>query len=196
MLALQKLEILLASKSPRRQQLLKEMGLRFSIVHQDVEEDFPSDIPVTEVAEYLAGLKAEAVKDAIVQPNQVILASDTTVVLGDQIFNKPADAEEAASFLRTLSGQTHQVITGVCFLHQKGSLLLSDTTNVEFMELSEAEIDYYIQTCKPYDKAGAYAIQEWIGLNKIKSIEGSYFNVVGLPTQAVYAALEHILQVL
>lgn len=196
MQALANLEILLASKSPRRQQLLQEMGLNFRMVHQDIEEDFPADLPVTEVAKYLAALKAEAVKDELKASNQVILASDTTVVLGDRIFNKAADAAEAASFLRALSGKVHEVITGVCLLHQAGKIQLSNCTKVHFMELSEAEIDYYIQNCQPFDKAGAYAIQEWIGLNKIEKIEGSYFNVVGLPTQAVYAALLELSQAL
>ncbi len=192
MLAIQKLEILLASKSPRRQQLLKDMGLKYQIVHQDIEECFPAQMPVGEVASHLAQQKAKAVQPKLQAPHQVILASDTTVVLEDQIFNKPQNAQEAHRFLRALSGKVHQVITGVCLLHQKGMHCFYNSTDVHFMELSDAEISYYIQQYQPFDKAGAYAIQEWIGLNKIKKIDGSYFNVVGLPTQEVYQALTKI----
>jgi septum formation protein len=184
--------ILLASKSPRRQQLIKEMGFEFQIVHQDIEESYPEEMPAEEVAEYLACLKAAAVEGELQTANQVILASDTTVVLDGEIFGKPTDKADAQRILRALSGKTHAVITGVCLQTLSEKISFSETTFVHFLELSPAEIDYYIESCQPYDKAGAYAIQEWIGLNKIEKIDGSYFNVVGLPTHRVYKAIQSL----
>jgi len=184
--------ILLASKSPRRQQLIQEMGFDFRIVHQDIDESYPAELAAEEVAEYLACLKAEAVKQELKAENEVILASDTIVVLNGEIFGKPIDQAEARAILKKLSGQTHAVITGVCLLSKNKTVRFSETTYVHFLELSSSEIDYYIESCQPYDKAGAYAIQEWIGLNKIEKIEGSYFNVVGLPTHRVYQELQKL----
>lgn len=184
--------VLLASKSPRRKQLLTEMGCAFKIVHQDVEEDFPNDLPLEQVPAFLARKKAHSIREQLA-PGQVILASDTIVLQDQVIFHKPKDYDDAFRILRALSDQQHAVITGVCLLSLEREVTLSDTATVHMAPLSSSEIDYYIKCCKPYDKAGAYAIQEWIGLTKIKKIEGTYNTIVGLPTQKVYDALQTFL---
>lgn len=180
--------ILLASKSPRRKQLLTELGFEFEVVLQDVEENFPDDLPKKEVPGFLAQKKAAAVK-AHLSKGKVILASDTIVLLDDVIYHKPKDYEDAVRILTALSGKVHQVITGVCLLSLDKEVVFADVANVHFAKLSPSEIEYYISNYKPYDKAGAYAIQEWIGLAKIIKIDGAYNSIVGLPTQKVYDAL-------
>jgi len=184
--------VLLASKSPRRKQLLTEMGCAFETIHQDVEENFPDDLPLEQVPAFLARKKAHSIQ-AQLAPGQVILASDTIVLQDQVIFHKPKDYDDAVRILQALSGKQHAVITGVCLLSLEREVTLSDTAIVHMAPLSMTEIDYYIQSCKPYDKAGAYAIQEWIGLTKIKKIEGTYNPIVGLPTQKVYEALQTFL---
>lgn len=184
--------VLLASKSPRRQQLLTAMGCSFKTVPQDVEETFPDDLPLEQVPVFLAHKKAHSIQEQLA-PGQVILASDTIVLQDQVIFHKPKDYDDAVRILRALSGKQHAVITGVCLLSLEREVTLSDTAVVHMAPLSEIEIDYYIHNCKPYDKAGAYAIQEWIGLTKIKKIEGTYNTIVGLPTQKVYDALQTFL---
>ncbi|MGH1339531.1 MAG: Maf family nucleotide pyrophosphatase [Aureispira sp.] len=181
--------VLLASKSPRRSQLLKALGCSFQVVEQNIEESFPDDLPNSEVPIYLAEQKAASVREQL-QPGTVILASDTIVLQDDTIFHKPKDYEDALRILRALSGRQHEVITGVCLLGGDKQISFSDTARVHFAPLSEEEMDYYVRTFQPYDKAGAYAIQEWIGLAKIIKIEGTYNTIVGLPTQKVYEALQ------
>lgn len=183
------IEILLGSKSPRRQQLLKEMGFNFRLVFQDVYEIYPVDIPVDEIAPYLAKLKAKAIYDQLKNDNEIILTSDTTVICEGKSYEKPKNAADAKRILRELSGKTHYVMTSVCLKSLEKEVLFSEKTFVTFLELDDEEIDYYVENYRPYDKAGAYAIQEWIGLNKISGIKGSYFNVVGLPTHRIYKAL-------
>lgn len=183
--------ILLASKSPRRRQLLEALGCSFRIVEQNIEESFPEDLPKAQVPIYLAEQKAAAVREQL-QAGEVILASDTIVLQDDTIFHKPKDHQDALRILRALSGRQHKVITGVCLLGEDQQISFSDTALVHFAPLSEEEMNYYIQTFQPYDKAGAYAIQEWIGLAKITKIEGTYNTIVGLPTQKVYEALQKI----
>lgn len=185
--------IVLASQSPRRHQLLQQAGLSFVVKPQDVEEIFPDDMPIDEVALYLAELKAMAARHFLEQPNDVVLAADSVVLLHGEIFGKPKDEADAKAMLRQLSGQEHRVITGVCLLTAERKMTFGDTAHVQFGELSDAEIDYYIQNYRPFDKAGSYAIQEWIGLCKIERIQGTYANIMGLPVQRVYAALEEIL---
>ena len=180
--------IVLASKSPRRSQLLREAGFDFRILSLDVDEDFSADMPVEEVAEYLARRKALAAAPAL-RPDEVILAADSVVILDCEIFNKPADYDEAFWMIRRLSGRQHTVVTGVCLLSAERERSFSGVSNVTFADLSNEEIDYYIRTCQPFDKAGAYGVQEWIGLCKITHIEGTYANVMGLPVDKVYAAL-------
>ncbi len=180
-------KLILASKSPRRSWLLQQAGFTFELRVADVEEDFPADMHVDEVAGYLARKKAQAIP---VYPNEVLLTADSVVILDDVIFGKPTDYDDAVRILRALSGRMHRVITGVCLRTTESEQLLSDESKVYFEPLSDAEIDYYTRTCAPYDKAGAYAIQEWIGLCKIARLEGSYANVMGLPVHRVYEALK------
>ena len=187
--------IILASNSPRRQELLRNAGVSFTVEVKETDEQFPPDLPAEEVAQYLAEQKATAFLSDPErwQPDTLIITADTTVVLDDEVLNKPADAREAFSMLRRLSGRSHKVITGVCMLHKGQKLSFDDTTTVFFKELTDEEINHYIQQYKPYDKAGSYGIQEWIGMIGIQKIEGSYYTVVGLPIQKVYAHLKLLL---
>ncbi len=181
--------LILASKSPRRSQLLREAGFEFSVISLDVDEDFPPEMPVEAVAEYLARRKA-LVANTFIQEREIILSADSVVILDGRIYNKPADYDEAFAMIRQLSGRQHSVITGVCLLGAEQERSFSDRSEVFFDALSDNEIDYYIRTCRPFDKAGAYGVQEWIGLCKIRRIEGSYANVMGLPVHRVYEALQ------
>lgn len=180
--------LLLASNSPRRKELLARLGLTFEVKVKEVHEDFPEHLQREEVAEYLASHKAEAYREEL--QDEALITADTIVCLGDRILNKPADYAEAFAMLQALSGNKHEVITGVCVLTKDQKAVFHDTTSVYFKTLSEVEIDYYITHYKPYDKAGAYGIQEWIGMIGIERIEGSYFNVVGLPVQKLYIQLK------
>ena len=180
--------IILASKSPRRKQLLEAAGFQFTVKTKSINEIYPADMPVDDVAPYLAQLKAQAAKHFI-QSNEILIASDSIVVLGNTIFGKPKDYEDAFQILKQLSGKTHRVITGVCLLSKEKEVVFSDVATVYFNELSDKEIDYYITNYQPYDKAGAYAIQEWIGFTKVAKIEGTYSTIMGLPINKVYEAL-------
>ena len=180
-----KKKIILASQSPRRRQLLEQAGFTFEIKTKPIDESFPDDMPVDEVAAYLARRKAYAAREFLTG-DEVLLTADSVVILGDTIYNKPEDAEDARRILRALSGQVHRVITGVCLLSKDKERVFSGESRVHFAELADEEIDYYIHTCQPFDKAGAYAIQEWIGLCKIDRIEGTYANIMGLPVDLVY----------
>lgn len=181
-------ELILASKSPRRKQLLADLGLTFRVEVLDVDESFPLEMPAGEVAAYLADKKAQAFLP-VLQPNQLVITADTVVVCDEQILNKPNDVVHAQTMLRQLSGKKHQVITGVCLLSEQKTVLFSVCTDVWFKELSEEEINFYIENYRPFDKAGAYGIQEWIGFIGIYRIDGSYFNVMGLPVQKLYEQL-------
>jgi septum formation protein len=183
---LKTLKILLGSKSPRRQQLLKEMGFDFSVVHQDIDERYPGDLAVDKIAPFLAHEKAKAVAGFLNDETEIILACDTTVICEGISYEKPRDRDDAIRILSALSGKTHYVMTAVRLLGLEWDAEFSEKTYVTFQPISFDEICYYVDTFKPYDKAGAYAIQEWIGLNKISKIEGSYYNVVGLPTHRLY----------
>jgi len=187
---LQKFELILASASPRRRQLLEEAGFRFLAAAVDFREVWPSHLRGREIAEFLAEGKAEAWNDEI-RPGQIIITADTVVWCHDTVLGKPADAAEAARFLRMLSGCEHEVITGMCLRDRSKKHTFSVTTRVTFRELSDEEIGYYIEKCQPFDKAGAYGIQEWIGLRGITRIEGSYYNVVGMPVSDLYSVLLH-----
>lgn len=181
--------LILASKSPRRSQLLRESGFEFRVENFDVDESFPSDMPVEEVAPWLAQNKARAAAH-LIHDKEIILAADSVVILDEVIYNKPENRDEAVRMLQALSGQMHTVITGVCLLAKEKETVMAGVTRVWFDHLSEAEIDYYIDTFKPYDKAGSYGAQEWIGHCKIRRIEGTYPNVMGLPVDLVYEALK------
>ena len=180
-------KIYLASKSPRRQELLKLMGLEYTLYLKDIDESYPDTLQASEVAEFIAQKKASAFA---VPDEGLILTADTIVVVDDEILGKPKDMEDAFYMLRKLSGRKHEVITGVSLVSQEKQVSFSVITEVYFKELSDAEIDFYIRTYKPFDKAGAYGIQEWIGLVAITRINGSYTNVVGLPTERVYDELK------
>lgn len=182
--------LILASKSPRRSQLLREAGFNFVVHGLDVDESFPPEMPVEEVAVYLARRKALAGRH-LIKDREIVLSADSVVILGQQIFNKPEDYDEAFHMIRQLSGRQHTVITGVCLLGAELERSFSDRTEVLFDELSDDEIDYYIRLHKPFDKAGAYGVQEWIGHCKITRIEGTYTNVMGLPVHRIYQELRH-----
>lgn len=182
-------KIILASQSPRRHQMMSDLGLSFEIQTRDVEEIYPHDMKVCDIPVYLAQLKADAFFQEL-ENDQLVITADTIVSLDGKVLGKPKDRQQAFEMLETLSGNSHQVISGVCITCREKQISFSSTTNVHFKTLSSEEINYYIDNYKPYDKAGAYGIQEWIGFVGIDSIEGSYFNVVGLPVQRLYEELK------
>ena len=180
--------IILASKSPRRQELLRDLGLKFTVQSMDIPEVFPEGLGMTEIPVYLAELKAEAFRPQL-KDNQLIITADTIVWLDGKVLNKPANYADGFRMLRDLSGKKHQVVTGVCLLSTEKKVSFYASTDVWFKELTDEEINYYLENYRPYDKAGAYGIQEWIGYIGIYHIEGSFFNVMGLPVQDLYEQL-------
>ncbi len=182
-------EIILASASPRRKQLLEELGIKFKVQTKDVVEDFPDGYPVEKVAQYISEVKAAAFSVREIKKNTIIITADTIVTYGNQILGKPKNIEQAAKTLKKLSGKKHHVITGITLRSIDKRHSFSVKTDVYFKNLTDEEIKYYINKFEPWDKAGAYGIQEWIGLVAIEKIEGSYFNVMGLPTHRLYEAL-------
>jgi septum formation protein len=186
-------QIVLASNSPRRKELLAFVVPNFIVKTKEVAEIYPETIQKDTVAEYLAKLKA-SVFEGEINENEIFITSDTIVLLGDSIFGKPEDKEDAIYILQQLSGKNHQVITGVCFKTATKEISFSHSTEVIFKELSLEEITYYIDTFKPYDKAGAYAIQEWIGFIGVEKINGDYNNIVGLPVQEMYSRLQQFVK--
>lgn len=181
-------QILLGSKSPRRKSLLQSLGFSFSIRTQNTAEDFPARLPAHEVAAYLARQKADAFKQ--LKADELLITADTAVVWHDEVMNKPQNKAEAVEMLRKLSGSDHYVYSGVCLKSTEKTYSFTGKTKVRFYPLSDAEIEAYIDECAPYDKAGSYGIQEIIGHKSVKSIEGSYNNVVGLPTSQLYQVLK------
>lgn len=186
---LKNFNIILASASPRRKQLLGEMGFVFSTMPKDVDESYPDGLSPIEVAEYLSRLKADAFETAEMEIQDLVITADTVVTLDEAILGKPANKDEAFEMLNLLSGKTHEVITAVTLKSKSKLRTFSSVTSVTFKTLSKYETDFYIKQFKPYDKAGAYGIQEWIGYVAIERIDGSYFNVVGLPTHQLYEEL-------
>ena len=184
--------IILASGSPRRQQFFKDLGLDFEIRLKEVDEVYPKRLYKYEISDYLAQLKALPHK-ATLTDNDILITSDTIVWHNEEALGKPKDKEEAIAMLKSQSGKMHEVISSVCFTTAKLDKTINHITKVYFKELTDEEIDYYVTNFKPYDKAGAYGIQEWIGHIGIKKIEGSYFNVVGLPVYEVYRTLESLI---
>ncbi len=182
-------KIILASQSPRRKQLLEWAEVPFDIVVKETDEHFPPGLHPEEVAVYIARNKAIAVQESG-NSGEVILAADTIVVLGEAIIGKPVHREEAVSILLALSGEKHKVITGVVIRRDGQETAFADTTEVEFHNLSVEQIEFYVDKYKPYDKAGAYAIQEWIGVVGIKSVNGDFYNVMGLPVSRVVRELQ------
>lgn len=181
--------IILASQSPRRRQLLEWAEIPFEVIVRPTDESYPAGLPVAEVPVHIARQKALAVQGEI-PAGSVILAADTIVVLREEIIGKPRDREHAIAILSALSGQQHLVITGVVILQDQQETAFQDTTIVQFHELSREQIEFYIDKYKPYDKAGAYAIQEWIGVTGIRSVNGDFYNVMGLPVSRVVQELK------
>lgn len=179
--------LILASKSPRRQELLRSMGFDFRVVLKDVDESYDDTLTPAEIAVSISGKKAKAFDEEL--NNEIVITADTIVCLDEHILGKPEDEQHAFEMLRQLSGRKHEVITGVSMLKEHRLHSFYDVTEVYFRKLSETEIGYYVSTGLPMDKAGAYGIQDWIGLVGIEKIEGSYTNVVGLPTEKLYKEL-------
>jgi septum formation protein len=181
--------IILASRSPRRQQLLRELGLKFEVVIKDYEETYPEGIIGEEIARYVSHEKAIIFKNEI-SDNEIVITADTIVWCNGKVLGKPRNYDDAVHILEEISGNTHEVITGVCLYSSHKEEIFSVSTKVTFATLTVEEIRYYIDNFSPYDKAGAYGIQEWIGIVACTNIEGSYFNVVGLPVQRLYKELQ------
>lgn len=181
--------VVLGSASPRRKELLEKMGFAFEVKVKETDESYPASMPQEEVAEYIAVKKAHAFDFDELPENTLLVTADTIVLLNGRIFGKPADREEAVRMLYALSGQTHKVITGVCLRSRQKQENFSVLSEVTFRVLSLEEIEYYVDKLQPFDKAGAYGLQEWIGYVALEHIEGSFFNVMGLPTQRLYRAM-------
>ncbi len=187
-------KIILASQSPRRKEILQLANIPFIVKTENTLENFPKDLPIKDVPAYLAVLKANAVFNKLNEDEKresVVLASDTIVVIDNTIIGKPNSEEEAITILNKLSGKVHYVITGVCLQSLNKTYTFTDTSEVTFRKISQAQIEYYVQHYRPYDKAGAYAIQEWIGAIGIEKINGDYYSIMGLPINKVVAALEN-----
>ncbi len=182
-------KIILASKSPRRQQLLQGLELDFEIRTKDVDESFPDELKAQEIPLYLSKIKADAFLPEL-QENELLITADTVVWINDHVMNKPESREEAVAMISELSGREHSVYTGVSITSKEKQVSFYDHTLVTFSEMTEQEIAHYIDVYKPYDKAGAYGAQDWIGLTAIRSLKGSYFNVMGLPVDLVYLELK------
>lgn len=180
--------LILASTSPRRQFLMKEAGYTFRVESPAHDEHFPHHMPAEMVPRYLAEEKANAFHGRIT--NEIVITADTVVILGSRILNKPNDRAEAIRMISQLAGKTHKVITAVCLMSSDKLDLFDDTTRVTFRKLNQAEIEYYIDTCQPYDKAGSYGAQDWLGMIGIEKINGSYFTVMGMPMHKVYKHLK------
>ena len=185
--------IILASGSPRRQLLLRDLDIKFSIELKPIEEEFPSDLQHFEVSDYLAKLKAFPFKESL-KDNDILITSDTIVWHEEKVLGKPTNFDDAFFMLKSMSGKTHEVITSVCFTTTHFKKTVNCITKVTFKHLSDDEISHYINTYEPFDKAGAYGIQEWIGKIGVSKIEGSYFNVVGFPVHLVYSTLKEIVK--
>lgn len=187
-----KMKYILASNSPRRKELLAGLDLDFTVkVIPGIDESYPDSLPADEVSEYICQEKAKAYVDTLAD-DEMLITADTVVICGKDIMGKPKDAQDAHRMLRELSGRTHHVTTGVCLTTTKEMRHFSVTTEVTFKELTDAEIDYYIANYKPFDKAGAYGIQEWIGYIGCTGLKGSYYNVMGLPVQRIYEEIENM----
>lgn len=187
---LKKYNIVLASKSPRRQELLKGIGIDFTILTKEVDESYPTRLPSIDVAPFLSLKKAKAFEDAELPENYMVITADTVVIVDNEILGKPKDREDAVRMLNLLSDRVHKVVTGVTVHTKDKTKTFSVTSKVTFEMLDNLEIEYYIDKYKPYDKAGAYGVQEWIGCCGVSNVEGSYFNVMGLPTQKLYKVLK------
>ncbi len=178
-------KLILGSGSPRRKEILSLAGFEFDVLVSDVEENYPDDLPLREVPEFLAIKKAKAIQEQFEIENRAIITADTIVLINNEILGKPVDRNDAIQILQKLSGATHEVLSGVCYLFNGKVQSLTDITKVTFNKMNLKDIEYYVDEFKPYDKAGAYAIQEWIGVRFIDKIEGCYYNVMGLPMRKI-----------
>ena len=187
---LKRYRIILASASPRRKELLSKLDIGFTVkTLYDVDESFPASLPIVQVPQYISRKKADAYRQEM-QENDMVITADTVVAVGRRILGKPKSAEEARVMLKLLSDRYHRVVTGVTIMTAKRTETFATVSRVRFTRLNDEEIDYYISKYKPFDKAGAYGIQEWIGMVGITELNGSYFNVMGLPVQRLYAKLK------
>lgn len=184
------MKILLASQSPRRKELLTSLGFDFDVVKIDCEEILPENIKIENAAAYLSELKANVFRK--LEQDEVLLTADTVVAIDNQILGKPRDEADAKNMLQKLSGKTHQVYTGITIKTLNKTITETDVADVELEEISEEEIDFYVKNYKPFDKAGSYGIQEWLGMAKITKMNGSYYTIMGLPTHLVYKILKEI----
>tara|TARA_B100001758_G_scaffold247574_1_gene265986 strand:+ start:11322 stop:11909 length:588 start_codon:yes stop_codon:yes gene_type:complete len=187
---LRKYNVILGSSSKRRKKLLTKLGIDFSIMTSKEEEEYPSKTEISQIANFLAKQKADVISKEISDNNYLLITADTIVVQNHEVIHKPKNKKEAIEILKKISGNSHTVTTGVCITSPAKQIIFSSTTNVFFSNLSNDEINFYIEKYKPFDKAGSYGIQEWIGLIGIKEITGSYNNVVGLPTHELYQKLK------
>lgn len=187
---LKKYNIVLASKSPRRQELLKGIGVDFTILTKEVDENYPQRLPAIDVAPFLSLKKAKAFEDVELPDNYMVITADTVVIVENEILGKPKDRDDAVRMMNLLSGKMHKVVTGVTVHTKEKTKTFSVISKVTFETLDNQEVDYYIDNFKPYDKAGAYGVQEWIGYIGVSNVEGSYYNVMGLPTQRLYKVLK------
>lgn len=190
---LKRYNVVLASNSPRRKELLGDLGIEFQVrTIKGIDESYPDDLPVLEIAEYISRKKAHAYR-AEMHPDELIITADTVVILGDEVLGKPKDADDARRMLRELSGKTHKVVTGVTIVTTDATRSFSAISDVEFAELGDEDINYYVDNYRPLDKAGAYGIQEWIGCMGVRNINGSFYNVMGLPLHRLYTELNTML---
>lgn len=184
------MKILLASKSPRRKELLESLGYSFETVSVDCDEVFPKNLEISKVAAYLSELKANAFRN--LSENEILITADTIVALGNEVLGKPENEEQAEEMLRKLSGNVHQVYTGITIKTHNQKITITDVAEVEFSHFTPNEIEFYIKNFKPLDKAGSYGIQEWIGMAKVSKIHGSFYTIMGLPTHIVYEELKKL----
>lgn len=192
MLQLDPYNVILASNSPRRKELLSGLGIQYTVqTLPNIDESYPEDLSGADIPQYIAEQKASAYSEHMAE-DDLIITADTVVILGDEVLGKPKDANDAYRMLRALSGQTHQVITGVCITTKKKKVTFSAQTDVTFVELTDDEITWYVDTYKPMDKAGSYGVQEWIGYIAVSSMNGSFYNVMGLPVQLLYHELKKV----
>ncbi len=185
-------KILLASKSPRRHEILTLSGFNFEVVNIEADEDFPSELKGSEICCFLSEHKSKHYAHPL-EKNQLLVTADTIVWVDDEVLNKPADTQEAREMLQKLNGKTHTVYTGVTVRNLQKSHTFFDQTEVNFYQLTPSEIDNYIQNCRPFDKAGSYGIQDWMGLVGVKSINGCFYNVMGFPAAKFYRELQHFI---
>jgi septum formation protein len=190
---LSRFRITLASRSPRRQQLLAEMGLKFEVVVKEFDETYPKELNGRQIAEYIAAKKADSFRDGL-EEDEIVITADTIVWCNNKVLGKPVNIKESIRILKEISGITHEVITGVSVVSKGKKIVFSDSTRVTFDKMTDEEITYYAENYQPLDKAGAYGIQEWIGIIGCSFINGSYFNVVGLPVQKLYRELEKFIR--